>query len=155
MKEIRELLEITERLRQKYKDLGKQFSLDGKLVGDIGEVLAAEAYGLELYPENTPIHDGYQKLTMKNVQIKATFKGYCYFPFKHVPDYFLAIHILENGKIEEMYNGTGQFLKDNYVISRGLKAYNKTYYTLSRGILEELNQRKDNIDKIRRLDELK
>jgi len=36
MKEIKQLLEITQRLREQYK---RGFTLDGKLVGDIGNVL--------------------------------------------------------------------------------------------------------------------
>ena len=42
MKEISQILAITQSLRDKYAHLGKQFTLDGKLVGDIGEVLVAE-----------------------------------------------------------------------------------------------------------------
>jgi hypothetical protein len=57
MKEINELLVITQKLREKYKKYGRQFTLDGKLVGDIGEVLAAEKYGLDLLGENEPMHD--------------------------------------------------------------------------------------------------
>ncbi len=151
MREIKQLLAITDKLRSRYQDVGKQFTLDGKLVGDIGEVLAAEKYGLKLYGENTPIHDGYEIKTRKRVQIKASFKGYCYFPYSVVPDYFLAINILHNGEIQEMFNGTGQFLKDNYIAKRNLKAYNQTFYTLARGVLEEINALPENRDKIKRI----
>jgi hypothetical protein len=43
MQEIKQLLEITQKLRTQYQ---RSFSLDGHLVDDIGEVLAAEKYGL-------------------------------------------------------------------------------------------------------------
>ena len=56
MKEIKQLLEITGRLKKQY---GRNFTLDGRLVGDIGEVLTAEKYGLELLSENTHIHDAF------------------------------------------------------------------------------------------------
>ncbi|MBK7959270.1 MAG: hypothetical protein IPK03_14965 [Bacteroidetes bacterium] len=136
MKEIKELLEITKKLKERYKHHGKNFTIDGRLVGDIGEVLAAEKYGIFLYPENTPQHDGYEISTNRKIQIKASFKSYCYFPFSHVPEYFLALNILDNGEIEEMYNGTGQVIMDNYIVERKLTPYNNTFYTLSRGILE-------------------
>ncbi len=151
MKEIKELLAITQKLKEKYIHLNKKFSLDGKLVGDIGEVLAAEKYGIELYSENTRVHDGFEISSGKRVQIKASFKGYCYFPFNNIPDYFLAINLLETGEIEEMYNGSGQYLLDNYIIPKGLKAYNNTFYTLSRGMLEKLNVQIDANEKIQRV----
>ena len=43
---VRELYAIQNRLREAFPD--RRFSLDGKLVGDLGEVIAAERYGLEL-----------------------------------------------------------------------------------------------------------
>ncbi len=148
MKEIKELLEITQKLREKYE--GKNFSLDGKLVGDIGEVLCAEKYGIELYPENEPIHDGEEKSTGRKVQIKATFKGYSYFPHgkERQPDYFLSVNIKENGEIEELFNGPGQFIIDYYIKERGLKAYKNHYYTLSKGVLMELNTKVPKEEKI-------
>ena len=52
MQEIQQLLAITKQLLDNPNCQGRKFSLDGKLVGDIGEVLAAEKYGLELLSEN-------------------------------------------------------------------------------------------------------
>jgi hypothetical protein len=149
MKEIKQLLKITNNLRTKYNKYGKNFTLDGKLVGDIGEVLTAEKYSIELYEENKPVHDGYEKATNKEVQIKASFKGNCLFPYDHVPDYFLSMQIDEEGQVTELYNGTGQFLKDNYIIKRNLKGYKKSYYTLTKGILLELNEKVPESDKIK------
>lgn len=138
MQEIKQLLEITQKLRNQYK---RGFPLDGRLVGDIGEVLAATKYGIELYPENNAIHDGHELATGRKVQIKASFKNYCYFPFgtDRIPDYFLSINILECGEIEELYNGPGQYLFTNYIELRGLRHYKETFYTLSKGLLRTLN----------------
>lgn len=150
MQEIQQLLAITKQLRDNPKYQGRKFSLDGKLVGDIGEVLAAEKYGLELLSENAYKHDAKEIATGRMVQIKASFKGYCYFPFgeKKMPDYFLAINILENGKIEELFNGPGSFLMEHYIINRNLKHYKETFYTLSKGVLKKLNKEVPEIDKI-------
>lgn len=41
MHQIKQLYEITQQLREKYAKWNKQFTLDGRLVGDMGEVLAA------------------------------------------------------------------------------------------------------------------
>lgn len=140
MKEIRKLLKITQSLRNEYPN--KNFTLDGKLVGDIGEVLVSKKYGIELYPENTVRHDGKEIATGREVQIKSSFKNYSYFPYgdENIPEYFLSVNILENGELEELFNGPGKFIVEYYIKARNLKHYNKTYYTLSKGILINLNQ---------------
>ena len=141
MQEIKELLTITKKLKDKYIHLNKQFSLDGKLVGDIGEVLVAEKYGIELYDENTAVYDGFEIATGRKVQIKASFKNYSYFPYgeNKLPDYFLSVNILENGELEELYNGPGYFIMEQYIRLRNLKHYKESFYTLSKGRLKELN----------------
>ncbi|SFM54409.1 hypothetical protein SAMN05192571_102169 [Pleomorphomonas diazotrophica] len=52
---------------------GRKFTPDGHLVGSIGEVVAAEALGLTLYPASYPGHDAYDK--NGDVQIKLTGGG--------------------------------------------------------------------------------
>jgi hypothetical protein len=148
MKEIKQLLAITEKLKEQYPT--KHFSLDGKLVGDIGEVLAAHEYGIKLYAENNYKHDGEEIATGRKVQIKASFKNYSYFPFgdEKRPDYFLSLNITREGELEELFNGPGQFIYDHYIIARGLKHYNHTYYTLSKGVLLNLNKKVPEDEKI-------
>lgn len=36
MQEIKQLLAIKQSLKEKYKSLGRNFSLNGKLIGDLG-----------------------------------------------------------------------------------------------------------------------
>jgi hypothetical protein len=153
MEEIKQLLEITKRLKEKYIHLNKNFSLDGKLVGDIGEVLAAEKYGLKLLEENAVIHDAEELASGRMVQIKSSFKGYSYFPCgeERMPNYFLSIVINEDGEITELFNGPGQFIVEHYLKARKIKPYKNYYYTLSRGVLEELNKQVDEKDKIKLL----
>ena len=146
MKEIKQLLEITGRLKKQY---GRNFTLDGRLVGDIGEVLTAEKYGLELLSENTHIYDAFViSEPTKEVQIKCSFKGNFQFPYDDVPKYYLCSIINEDGSLEEVFNGKGQYIVDNYITPRKLKGYKNSYYTLSKGILKALNKDTDNIDKI-------
>lgn len=151
MEEIKQLLAITKKLKDKYIHLNKQFSLDGKLVGDIGEVLAAEKYGLRLLPENAQVHDAEELSTKRMVQIKSSFKGYSYFPFgaDRQPQYFLSIMIDEEGEITELFNGPSQFLVDNYILPKNLKPYKNHYYTLSKGILQKMNKLVDENNKIK------
>lgn len=151
MEEIKELLSVINKLREKYVFFNRKFSLDGKLVGDIGEVLCAEKYGLELFNENTSIYDAQEISTGRKVQIKSSFRKYCYFPYGEIriPDYFLAVNILENGELEELYNGPGSFIYEKYILERNLQHYKESYYTLSSGILKELNSRVHENEKIK------
>ena len=66
---IRELYAITTELESLYP--GRKFTIDGHLVGSIGEVLVAERYGLTLLPNSTQTHDAEAK-DGRLVQIKAT-----------------------------------------------------------------------------------
>lgn len=82
-KEFEILFTTIKILKEKYKHHKKNFTLDEKLVGDMGEVFVGEHYGLTLYGDNTHIHDGFVTgLENKQVQIKASFKEYFYF-IKH------------------------------------------------------------------------
>lgn len=49
---------------------GRPFTPDGHLVGSIGEVVAADALGLSLYPASHPGHDAFD--ANGDVQIKMT-----------------------------------------------------------------------------------
>lgn len=85
---------------------GKPFTLDGRLVGDIGEVVASLAYRITLNEGLTRHHDAIDD-NDRNVQIKATFGTTLTFPAHHVPDYYLGIKLNRDGTFEEIYNGPG------------------------------------------------
>ena len=51
----------------------RAFTIDGRLVGDIGEVIAALEYDLVLHETSQPTHDA-DTADGRHVQIKATFK---------------------------------------------------------------------------------
>lgn len=142
MKEIKELLKITGSLRNQYAGDGRTFTLDGKLVGDIGEVLAKEKYDIELLPTTTPIHDAIENGTGRKVQIKATFKGGTYFPTDPAiqPEFFLSVIINEEGELEEQYNGPTAYLVKNYIEISPLQGHNGEYQ-LAKGKLQALNQK--------------
>ena len=52
---------------------GKEFTIDGRLVGDIGETIASLDYEVELFPVLQADHDGTTP-DGRQVQIKASFK---------------------------------------------------------------------------------
>lgn len=136
MEEIKKLLAITEMLREKYN---RKFTLDGKLVGDIGEALAAQVYDIELLPESTKIYDARENGSDRMVQIKASMKDFFYFPHESkMPDYFLCILIHENGTLTERYNGTGKYVFDSLI--KGKIKGDSTGYILSTKKLISLNK---------------
>ena len=105
---IKQLYKITNELEQTYP--GRKFTVDGHLVGSIGEVIVAEHYGLSLLPNSTKTHDAVSK-EGKQIQIKATqVKGIA---ISSEPDYLIVIRILPDGSWEEIYNGPGKAAWDN------------------------------------------
>lgn len=105
---IKELYRITNELEKEYP--GRKFTIDGHLVGSIGEVIVAENYGLELLPNSTETHDAVSP-DGKYVQIKATQIKKIAISSK--PDYAIVIKMFQDGSWEEIYNGPGEIIWDN------------------------------------------
>ena len=146
MQEIQQLLAVTNSLKEKYKHHNKSFTLDGKLVGDIGEVLVAEYYGLTLYGDNTPTHDGFvTRDESKQVQIKASFNNYFYFSkdLNNIPKYFIAVLLKEDGTFDEIFNGKGLFIYEKMLCD--LPKERKHNYRLTVKKLLELNNHPENV----------
>ncbi|AEB77510.1 hypothetical protein ADU80_10090 [Clostridium botulinum] len=105
---IQKLYSIVNELETSFK--GRKFTLDGHLVGSIGEVLVSYYYDLELLPNSTKTHDAKTK-DNKLVQIKAT-QGKS-IGISSKPNYLIVIKILPDGSIEEIYNGSGNLAWSN------------------------------------------
>ena len=104
---IRELYGIVKKLETAHP--GRHFTLDGHLVGSLGEVYAAERYGLELYEASHPTHDAWvtsDPEPERRVQIKATQRERVALSGR--PDYLIVLHISPEGEFEEIYNGPGE-----------------------------------------------
>lgn len=101
---VRQLLGIVEKLCVSYPK--KKFTLDGRLVGDIGEVLVEDAYDLELFEDLKKHHDA-ECSDGRLVQIKATMKKSLTFPADHIPNYYLGVQIHSDGSFDEVFNGPG------------------------------------------------
>ena len=123
-----QLLEIVRKMHHDYPK--KKFTLDGRLVGDIGEILAEEIYDLELLEGMQRLHDACSKGRM--VQIKTTMKSTL--GFGEIPDFYLGIKVDNKGKVEEIFNGLGSVIWDaikhrkrpkNYLFSLDIKKLKK------------------------------
>lgn len=100
---IKELYELVGRLENAYP--GRHFTPDGHLVGSLGEVYAAERYGLKLFEASYPVHDAETK-DGKLVQIKATQGNRI--ALNDCPDHLIVLRITKAGEFEEIYNGPGK-----------------------------------------------
>ena len=68
---ISKLVEARNTLRKKYAEHNLKFTLDGNLVGDIGEAISVGMFGIKLSDANTSGIDGFAP-DGRSVQIKAT-----------------------------------------------------------------------------------
>jgi len=146
-KKINELLKIVEELQQEYKKYDKKFTLDGRLIGDIGEVLAMEKYQIQLYNKVKTKYDAVTEYDNTEVQIKATMGNSVWYPRDYHPKLFLAIEISPSGESIELYNGETSPFHD-YIKSR-TRNPNYNYYTITKGKLIELNKKVDKNSKIK------
>ena len=100
---IKELNKITTEIEEVFPE--KSFKLDGILVGNIVEILTAQAYEITLYKQSEKTHDG--EVDGKKVQIKGT-QGKDSIVIREEPEYLLVEYLdKESGTIQEIYNGPG------------------------------------------------
>ena len=102
---IRQLYSIVSRLELQFP--GRKFSLDGHLVGSIGEVIASSIYDIKLLPASTKTHDARDQQG-RNVQIKLT-QGKSV-ALRSKPEYLIVLQIDKRGKTQEYYNGNGDLV---------------------------------------------
>ncbi|HBB97051.1 MAG TPA: hypothetical protein DC054_16870 [Blastocatellia bacterium] len=107
---LRLIFQGIERLTDKFRN--RKFTIDGRLVGDIGEVIAELYYDIDLDTVCLPNHDGTTS-DKRRVQIKATFKDHL--TFKTTPDYYLGFKLYPDGRYDEIFNGPGHLIYDHYV----------------------------------------
>jgi len=100
---IRNLYAIVNDLETAYP--GRRFTLDGHMIGSIGEVIAAESFGLTLLPNSTPEHDA-TAYDGRLVQIKVTQRDRI--ALSACPEHLLVLRIDGNGSWRVVYNGPGK-----------------------------------------------
>ena len=94
---------IVGRLESRYP--GRKFTLDGHLVGSIGEVWAAHLFDLRLLPPSAETHDAVgadgQRIQVKATQGDAVGISSC-------PDYLIVLRLSAVGGVEVVYDGPGE-----------------------------------------------
>lgn len=99
---VLELVRIVSELETAFP--GRHFTLDGHLVGSIGEVMAAYYYGIDLYTASTKLHDG--QVSGRKVQIKITQQDNVMISGE--PDYLIVLYLKRDGNVYEVYNRPGK-----------------------------------------------
>ena len=104
------------RLLQQSSGGGRQFTIDGRLVGDIGEIIAAREFALVLDTVSRPNYDA-KTLDGRNVQIKATFKDAL--TFRREPDLYLGLKLSPDGSHDVVFNGPGRVISHEFGMRAG------------------------------------
>ena len=147
---IRDLYAIVDRLGEECAEHDRHFTLDGHLLGSIGEVYAAERYGISLYTSSKKAHDGWKvdatgrrrEVQIKVTQTRAKRKAA---PISHKPDYLIVLMVDEDGSFEEVYNGPGTKVWD---LVRDRPRPSNGQYQITLNKLRGLNAEVREVDRI-------
>lgn len=123
---------------------GRHFTPDGHMVGSLGECIVADAYNLEL---KTASNKGYDAVTETGleVEIKATQSKSV--AFRSQPQHTIIIKILRDGTFEEIYNGPGALVWDQFT---GKRLPSNGQFQISLNKLRQLNQTVAQSDRVPR-----
>ena len=83
---------------------GRKFTLDGHLVGSIGEVVAAYMFDLDLNPASTQGHDA-KTSDGRDVEIKLT-QGKSV-AIRHEPEHLIVLQRAKGQQVRVVFNGPG------------------------------------------------
>jgi len=139
---VKDMLKIVEELQETYPK--KKFTLDGRLVGDLGEILVEEDYDLELY-EGLEKHYDAETPDGRQVQIKTTMKQSLTFPVDHIPNFYIGIKVHSNGTYSEIFNGPGATA---WEAVKNRKPTKTNLHSITLSALQKLNERVSNSDRI-------
>lgn len=105
---VTELYKAQLAVREHFSASGLPFTLDGRLVGDIGEALVAEKFGVTLCKKRAPGVDGHL-FDGKSVQIKATGKprtGPAFSKGEGIADWLIFVFLdFDSGHAVVLYDG--------------------------------------------------
>ena len=115
---IHALYGVVRELEKEFGAEKRKFTLDGHLVGSIGEVVASYAFGLKLYQASTEGHDAEwmgKEGKSRKVQIKLT-GGTKSVGLRSEPEHLIVLQLVkEKNKFEIIYNGPGAPVWDRHV----------------------------------------
>ena len=104
---VRELVAARNKLKDHFSEYDLRFTFDGNLVGDLGEAVAADLFGLTLTGRSKEGIDGYAR-DGRSVQVKAsgTRRGPAFRPVETKADHLIVLHLdYDACEGEVIYNG--------------------------------------------------
>lgn len=111
--DIKQLVAARQLLRARYEHTGLTFTFDGNLVGDIGEAIAAEIFGIKLVGRGKHAIDGYAP-DGRSVQIKASGSGLgpAFHPGEQYSDHLLFLGLnYDECDGEVIFNGPEEIVR--------------------------------------------
>lgn len=138
---VKELLKIVNSLQSDYPK--KKFTLDGRLVGDIGEILAEQIYDLKLLDGQQKDYDA--ESNGRLIQIKTTMKNTL--TIGESPEYYLGLRVDDEGNVEEIFNGPGGLVWD---LVKERKRPRTFLHSISVSTLRKLNKSVEDKDRIKK-----
>jgi len=122
----------------------KAFTIDGRLVGDIGEIITSLEYDLTLYKAQAATHDG-ETSDGRKVQVKATFKDKL--TMTAIPELYLGLQLSEDGTYREIFNGPGSVIAKQFSHRKGL---GKKQLSFSVATLAQLSKTVDSRQRVQK-----
>jgi hypothetical protein len=107
---LRHIFEGIELLQTNCKH-NRKYTIDGRLVGDIGEIIAAREFDIMLDTRSRKGHDAKTR-DGRDVQIKATFKDSL--TFSSEPVLYIGLRLMRDGRHEVVYNGPGSRIAQHF-----------------------------------------
>lgn len=123
---------------------GRHFTPDGHMVGSLGECLVADAYNLEL---KTASNKGYDAVTETGVEVEIKATQSNSVAFRSRPQHAIIIKILRDGAFEEIYNGPGALVWEQF---KGKRLPSNGQFQVSLNKLRQLNQTVAQSDRVPR-----
>lgn len=139
---VKQLYAAANELEQMFP--GRHFTPDGHMVGSIGECLVADAYGLELKTASNKGYDAVTEIGLE-VEIKATQSNSV--AFRSQSQHSIIIKILPDGTFEEIYNGPGALIWEQF---KGKRLPSNGQFQISLTKLRNLNLSVDQADRVPR-----
>lgn len=113
---------------------GRYFTPDGHMVGSLGECLVEDAYALDLKTASNKGFDAVTKCGLE-IEIKATQSNSV--GFRCHPQHTIVIKIMPDGSFEEIYNGPGKLIWEQF---REKRLPSNGQFQISINSLRRLNQ---------------
>lgn len=146
---IADLVAARNKLRAHYASVGLKFTLDGNLVGDLGEAIAVELFGLQLAEARSTAGIDGRAPDGRTVQVKATGTGSGP-AFRQTET--KAQHLLFFDLDFERARGLVVFNGPEHVAVASLPSVFTGQRSLTRGQIRVADTRVDNSDRLPRVD---